>query len=329
MASNWDRMLEQQEKLQKQFSNLLPDTTYLDAISKNFAFMDNIVKTHQGLITQALKFDSIYNSPSFIALQQMTTTIADILPKYNEAFLVSSSMFEAFNHTRWTIPEYLNGFPSLNDAILNSTKSFTTEIESLTKIEFPASQIFDSLPASIINPVVSGSAHLHVLKDLDYYDTEIPQEYEDEYSEVIEANCDLAESKILDTNKDWLVLLEGAEYSLVSKNPDKVRHTITSLRELMTQILHHFAPDEIIKKEYTDPSCYHNGRPTRKTRLNYILTQKYGNASLLSLLDADITACMELFNLYQKGTHKIVSNLSEEELVFILKRTKLLIEQLI
>jgi hypothetical protein len=82
MASNWDRMLEQQEKLQKQFSNLLPDTTYLDAISKNFAFMDNIVKTHQGLITQALKFDSIYNSPSFIALQQMTTTIADILPKY-------------------------------------------------------------------------------------------------------------------------------------------------------------------------------------------------------------------------------------------------------
>ena len=115
----------------------------------------------------------------------------------------------------------------------------------------------------------------------------------------------------------------------MSKNPDKVRHTITSLRELITQILHTSAPDNELKQKYTEPKYYYNGKPTRRTRIEYILFNKYSNSSLVDIIDKDIVAILEMFNLFQEGTHKVVSSLSDDELKFILKRTILLIEQLL
>lgn len=325
----WEKMIEQQKQMQKRFERLLPDMNYINSIKKNFAFMNSIVKPHQDLVAQLQSFNHLIESPAMTQIHQMTSEIKNILPNYSETFLLSSSVFEAYKHSSFIIPDYLKEFRSANKSILDSTKILSTRLEALTNVDFKKPIIFDNIPDLLISPILSGSAHFQTLKNLDYYDLEIYEETEEDYTEIIDENSSLADRKIETVNKDWLILLKGAEYSLLSKNPDKVRHTITSLRELMTQILHHFAPDSEVKKEFTDPKYYHNGRPTRRTRLQFILNKKYQNATLLEVIDADITACLALFDLYQEGTHKIVSTIGDDELLFILKRTKLSIEQLI
>jgi len=329
MALAWEEMFENQIRMQKQFERLLPNMSYLESITKNHALWDSIAKPHQDLVNQLNIFNHLIESPAILKIKKMTSSIKDILPAYSETFLLSSSILEVYKHSQFLIPEYLHDFTSANELLLNSTNVFSSELEVLTNINFKSPIIFDNLPELLISPVLSGSAHFQALKDLNFYDIEISDESEEEYNEVIEENCSIAESKIESANKEWIILLQGAEISLSSRNPDKVRHTITSLRELMTQILHHFAPDAVLKETYSDQKYYHDGKPTRRARIEYILTQKYGNTSLVKIIDTDIIACLELFNLYQSGTHKIISTLGDDELLFILKRTKLLIEQLI
>jgi len=329
MSSSWEKMFENQRRMLKQFERLLPNMDYMKSIQKNYALWDGIAMPHQDLVNKLNSFQHLIDSPAISQIEKIAASITNILPAYSETFLLSSSVLEAYKHSSFSIPNYLQDFATTNELLLKSTISFSLELEALTNIDFQSPIIFDNLPELLISPVVSGSAHFQALKDLNFYDVEISEDSEEEYTEIISENCSVAEKKIKKTNKDWLVLLQGAEVSLSSRNPDKVRHTITSLRELMTQILHHFAPDAEIQKHYLDKKYYHDGKPKRRTRIDYILTQKYGNTSLVKIIDKDIEACIELFNLYQEGTHKIVSTLGDEELLFILKRTKLLIEQLI
>ena len=114
-----------------------------------------------------------------------------------------------------------------------------------------------------------------------------------------------------------------------SNNPDKVRHTIASLRELLTAILHRFSPDDQVRTSLPDEKWYHEGKPTRRARLHFILQRKHASTLLLDFLDKDIEATLELFELYQRGTHQIVSNVSPDEVAFVLARSKVLIGELI
>ena len=233
--------------------------------------MDSIVKPHQDLVAQLQSFNHLIESPAMVQIQQMASSIKNILPNYSESFLLSSSVFEAYKHTAFVIPDYLKEFTLANKSILDSTKLLSTKLEALTNVDFENPVIFDNIPDLLLSPILSGSAHFQTLKNLNYYDLDIYEESEEDYTKIIDENCSLADRKIETVNKDWLILLKGAEYSLSSKNPDKVRHAITSLRELMTQILHQFAPDAEVEKEFTAPKYYHNGRPTRRTRLQFIL----------------------------------------------------------
>jgi hypothetical protein len=114
-----------------------------------------------------------------------------------------------------------------------------------------------------------------------------------------------------------------------STNPDKVRHATTSLRELLTQVLHSGAPDIAVEAELKDPRWYSNGRPTRKARIYFILTQKYGDDILLDFLEKDIEAIESLFSLLHKGTHEVASSIGGDDLAFIVKRVRLTICQLL
>lgn len=127
----------------------------------------------------------------------------------------------------------------------------------------------------------------------------------------------------------WITLLDGAEQSLRSGNPDRVRHTLVSLRELLTQVIHRLAPDEDIRTELPEAEWYDKGRPTRKARLRLILNRRYGNDVLLDFVDKDLAAAAEVFDLFQRGTHEIVSTITPSELTFIVSRVKLLVCELI
>lgn len=326
---SFDRMIQQQKDLQKIFERLMPDTSYMKSIRRNFELMESITKPHQDLIAQMNKFDHLLSSPVLRQMEELSNTVNKMLPKYSNDFLLSSSMFEAYRHSILVVPDVFKEFEAQNHRLIDTTKQLSSVLDKICIDIIKPPIIFDMLPDYLIAPLMSGSSHFQVLKSIHYIDTSVEDETEEDYFEAVNANCSTAEKKIEAANKNWIVLLNGAEQSFLSKNPDKVRHTIISLRELITQILHTYAPDDDLKRKYTEPKYYYDGKPTRRTRIEYILFNKYSNSSLLDIIDKDIVAILEIFNLFQAGTHKVVSSLSDDELKFILKRTILLIEQLL
>ncbi|MCP4552895.1 MAG: hypothetical protein GY834_12830 [Bacteroidetes bacterium] len=326
---SWEKMLEQQRKMQEQFQKLLPDTSYMKPIQRNFEVIEKIIHPHRDLIEHFSKFDHLVQSPALAQIEQLNNAIQQSLPQYSHIFLLSSSVFEAYRYANISIPDTLVDLAQINTPLIDSTNLLSSELERLNDEYLNAPIIFDNIPNMLIAPVISGSAHFQVLKNLNYIDVEINEESEEEYLEIVDESCSIADAKIEEMNSDWSILLHGAEQSFASRNPDKVRHTITSLRELITQILHVCAPDDDIKETYPDAKYYDKGKPTRRTRIRYILSRKYSNTSLAEIIEKDIAAILELFKLYQAGTHKVISSLNDDELLFILKRTKLLIEQLI
>jgi len=326
---SFKRMIQQQKDLQKTFERLMPDMSYMESIKRNFEMMESITKPHQDLIAQMSQFDHLSSSPVLKQMEELSNTVCKMLPKYSTDFLLSSSMLEAYRHSIIVVPDVFMEFEARNQMLIDATKRLSSAFENISIDIIKPPIIFDQLPDYLIAPVISASSHFQVLKNLHYIETSIEDETKEDYFEAVNDNCSTAEKKIKAANKNWLVLLNGAEQSFLSRNPDKVRHTITSLRELITQILHTSAPDNELKQKYTEPKYYYDGKPTRRTRIKYILFNKYSNSSLIDIIDKDIATILEMFNLFQEGTHKVVSSLSDDELKFILKRTILMIEQLL
>jgi Predicted pPIWI-associating nuclease len=107
----------------------------------------------------------------------------------------------------------------------------------------------------------------------------------------------------------------GAVGALRGENPDRVRHFSTSCRELLTQLVHQFAPDGEILQWTSDPEHFGpNQRPTRKARLLYICRFYRGSSRLASFTENDILDVLELLNYYQRGVHSVDAGFSEDEI---------------
>jgi hypothetical protein len=122
------------------------------------------------------------------------------------------------------------------------------------------------------------------------------------------------ESKLPRINSDLVNLWDGANQSLASNNPDKVRHFSTSVRELMTQVIHHLSPDNEVKKWTSNKEHYKDGRPTREARLLYI-SRDINVDGFQKFVQKDISATIEFLNLFQEGTHKLKSSFTEKQLL--------------
>ncbi|WP_407427263.1 hypothetical protein [Arcticibacter sp.] len=113
-------------------------------------------------------------------------------------------------------------------------------------------------------------------------------------------------------------LWEGALQAMHSDNPDRIRHMITSLRELYNHVLHLLAPDDAVEKWDSEKTYYDRGRPTRRGRFLYICRNLEGSNSQFSkLLKAEIDATLAMIELFQGGTHTIRSVFTDYELQFI------------
>lgn len=123
--------------------------------------------------------------------------------------------------------------------------------------------------------------------------------------------------KILDTQ--LISLLDGARQSLESTNPDRIRHFSASLRELFTHVMHKLAPDEDVKNWSSSPAHYDNGRPTRRARLLYIC-RSWNREPFSDFLEKDVEAATKLLTLFQKGTHGVSPNFTDDQLRVMLVR---------
>lgn len=116
-------------------------------------------------------------------------------------------------------------------------------------------------------------------------------------------------------------LWDGANQALTSDNPDRVRHFSTSVRELMTNVLHHLSPDDEVKKWSSNPSFYKDGRPTREARLMYIC-RDINIGPFQKFVQKDVAATIEFINLFHEGTHRVTSSFTEQQLLALKAKTE-------
>ncbi len=121
-----------------------------------------------------------------------------------------------------------------------------------------------------------------------------------------------------------LTLVNGAREALTSTNPDRARHVTTSLRELFRYVIHRLAPDDQVKKWSNDESHFHENRPTRRARLQYIC-RKVACDPLTEFIEDDVRAALTLMDLLHEGTHAVQSKLTDHQLAAIVQRMEYLI----
>jgi hypothetical protein len=117
----------------------------------------------------------------------------------------------------------------------------------------------------------------------------------------------------------FLRIWAGATHACESDNPDKARHVVSSLRELVTHVLHRLAPDEAVKAWVTDETLISDNRPTRRARYLFIC-REMSLEPLSNFVALDARTAIELIDLLNKGTHKIESNLDTPQLHALMSR---------
>ncbi len=114
---------------------------------------------------------------------------------------------------------------------------------------------------------------------------------------------------------------DGGGLALSGENPDQVRHFSASRRELMTHVLHLLAPDDEIRKWNTEPSLYHEGKPTRMARLRYIC-RSIDQAPFGEFVKSDCRSMLATFDLFQRGTHELEVGFTPEQLKALAARAE-------
>jgi len=104
--------------------------------------------------------------------------------------------------------------------------------------------------------------------------------------------------------------LDGAWMSLNSSNPEKVRHCSVSIRELIREVLHKLAPDEKISEWTSNPDCFYENKPTKSTRIKYILRDVDSKSTIKYLKSMGIL----LIDKNSRSTHESNTDISDIEL---------------
>jgi hypothetical protein len=97
---------------------------------------------------------------------------------------------------------------------------------------------------------------------------------------------------------------QGARFALNPRNPDAARHFCTSAGELIIQLIDLKASDEAVIIAKPDCQRHIDGRPARRAKIDYLL-ERYGAAhpTLAEFLDTDINDVLDLFKVFNDGTH--------------------------
>lgn len=148
---------------------------------------------------------------------------------------------------------------------------------------------------------------------------------EHDLKEEIETSLDELLAALDDTFRDvW----RGAKMALRSDNPDRVRHVVVSLRELVSHVLHRIAPNDEIERWTTDHNHFHDGRPTRAARVLYIC-RGINHGPFADFISADVKASIACIDLFQRGTHELCITFSEYQIKTLVVRTESLLRFLL
>lgn len=116
---------------------------------------------------------------------------------------------------------------------------------------------------------------------------------------------------------------EGAVFSLSPNNPDASRHFCTSAREIFTQVFEIKAPDEDVITLMPNCDRTPQGKPTRRAKIKFFLHRKgLIDDTLEDFVDQDMENIVELFRVFNEGTHGSAGKFTLHQLSTIKKRVE-------
>ena len=122
-----------------------------------------------------------------------------------------------------------------------------------------------------------------------------------------------------DLDRRW----RGALFSLDPRNPDAARHFCTSAREIFTRFLEYHAADDEVVKAFPNCDRAQDGRPTRRTRIKLLLARQGLNGpEPEEFATHDIDNILELFRVFNDGTHGSAGRLSLAQLKVVKRRVE-------
>ena len=142
-----------------------------------------------------------------------------------------------------------------------------------------------------------------------------------------EEQDDLVDEGLLDqlrqVSPDLDARWKGAVFALNPNNPDAARHFCTSAREVFVQILEVSAPDKLVFAQQPNAETTDHGKPTRRAKLRYLLQrQGLADAALEDFAEADVSDILELFRVFNDGTHGSAGTFGLVQLSAIRKRVE-------
>ncbi len=202
--------------------------------------------------------------------------------------------------------------------LIGATNLFTNDLAAtFSKLTSSYRDVIESIPkiSKQLVPFVATYAPIEYALELDVIEGITVEDDEAQDLEPLPS----VDDELASFDERLLALLKGARQSLDSDNPEKARHVTTSVREFFTHILHELAPDHEINQWTTDASYYHNGRPTRRTRLLFIC-RTFSCDPLTKFIEHDVQAALTLVDSLNAGTHAIESKLTQPQLQAIVYR---------
>lgn len=116
---------------------------------------------------------------------------------------------------------------------------------------------------------------------------------------------------------------QGAVFALNPRNPDAARHFCTSAREIMVRILDTHAPDSVVVKLMPDCPRTEQGTPTRRAKVGFFLQRKGMQVEALEdFVEQDMENILELFRVFNDGTHGSAGTFDIPQLKIIRKRVE-------
>lgn len=136
-------------------------------------------------------------------------------------------------------------------------------------------------------------------------------------------NSTVIKDELRNISKDLDNRWRGAIFSLNPGNPDAARHFCTSAREVITQILEIKAPDNEVIESASNCYLTDQGKPTRRSKIKFLLHRKgLHDDGFENFVEGDMTNIIELFRVFNDGTHGSSETFSLNQLSSIKKRVE-------
>jgi len=118
----------------------------------------------------------------------------------------------------------------------------------------------------------------------------------------------------------YLERYRGAIEALMSNNPDKLSQSVSSMRELLSAILHLLTKDDI----FSGDELTHEGQPKRKARIRHVLAKSKGLGAEADLGEA-IANCLDKTYVALSKAFHVTNKKDWDSILYVFKSTEYLI----